>query len=386
MIVVSGGPGSGKTAIALQSLAAILEENRRPTYVVKSAAMKTSVQKELGNHLQPLISYTDRFRYRPQNACDVVLIDEAHRMDGIAAIDWASGQRQYKTRAALDASLPIVREIIRAAKVSIFFIDERQIIQPKEANQIADIQTAAAQEHATVCHYQLEAQHRLAGSLEFLHWVDELFASPQPTLQPLGDVGAFECEVVASPADLVKIHEDWEAQFPNQSRLLTGWCWDWAQKPHADGSLVDEVIIPDVIAYPWEAPKKGKPGRLAKGLARGEFWATAPSGAQSFGSVYTAQGFDLPTVCLLWSRDLLWREARWVGNPLRTQTRPGQRGGYPHYDNVDPQLSQLDDVAIVPFLLNVYRILMTRATKRLYIAFLDDQTREMVQSLLPTTK
>ncbi len=383
VIVVSGQPGSGKTAVALQAMSEIFQNNLCPTYVVKSAAMKESLQKELGDLLSPLISYNDRFGYLPQNSCDVLLVDESHRIDGIASMDWSSGNRRQKTREELKSSLPIVQEIIKAAKVSVFFIDERQIIQPGEANRIEDICEAADKENATVVNCQLEAQHRLAGSLEFIDWVDTLFSSPTPNLRELGDIGTFSFEVVDSPDDLVAIHENWESKLPNQSRLLTGWCWNWSQKPLEDGSLAKEVIIPGSIAYPWEAPKKGKPGCLAKGIARGEFWATHPSGANSFGSVYTAQGFDIATVCLLWSLDLLWRDGQWVGNPMRNRTKRGERGGHPHYDNVDPKLAGLNNIEIVPFLLNVYRILMTRATKRLYVSFLDRETKDMVQNLLP---
>lgn len=68
---------------------------------------------------------------------------------------------------------------------------------------------------------------------------------------------------------------------------------------------------------------------------------------------------------------------------MRKKTKPRERGGHPHYDNVDPKLSKLDDTAIVPYLLNVYRILMTRATKRLYISFMDFETRNLIESLLP---
>jgi DUF2075 family protein len=72
-----------------------------------------------------------------------------------------------------------------------------------------------------------------------------------------------------------------------------------------------------------------------------------------------------------------------IRNPARDETKPKERGGHPHYDNVDRQLSKLGSVAVVPYLLNVYRILLTRATQRLYVAFLDDETREYVASLAP---
>ena len=132
---------------------------------------------------------------------------------------------------------------------------------------------------------------------------------------------------------------------------------------------------------PWEAPKRGKPGRLAPGIKRGEFWATDPSGEGSFGCVYTAQGFDIPTIALLWPCDLLWRNDRWVGNPKRDDIKPANRGGHPLYDNVDKELSKLGSEDVVQFLRNVYRILMTRATARLYVAFMDEETEELFGNL-----
>ncbi|MFM6053816.1 MAG: DNA/RNA helicase domain-containing protein, partial [Sphaerospermopsis kisseleviana] len=152
----------------------------------------------------------------PENSCDVILVDEAHRIDRIALMDWSSGNRRQKTREQLKSSLPIVREIIKAAKVSVFFIDEKQIIQPSDANRIENIYTAAKQENAQVTCYHLEAQHRLAGSLEFIDWIDYIFDSPVPTLRQLGDIGSFQFEIVEDPAELIQIHESWESQSPNQ--------------------------------------------------------------------------------------------------------------------------------------------------------------------------
>ena len=381
--IVEGGPGSGKTAVALQIVADALRDNMKPVYVIKSAAMKYSIQRHLGDELRPLISFNDRFGFVPENGCDLLLVDEAHRLDDKAQIDWSKGTRRQKTRHELAASKSIAREIIRAARTSVFFIDERQIIQPREANRIQDLREAAIAENAEVVHLKLEAQHRLCGSIEFMKWVDALLSSAQPTAHRLGDCGTFNIEVMERPEDLVRVHEEHETETPNSSRLLTGWCWMWSQKTSDDGSLLDEVIIPNVLSRPWEAPKQGKRARLAKGLARGEYWATHASGTKSFGSVYTAQGFDMPIICLLWPRDLLWRNGVWVGNPERRNTKPGAaRGGNPNYDNVDPFLAKLDEKQIVPYLLNVYRILLTRATKRMYVSFLDKETETAFRSLL----
>ena len=70
-----------------------------------------------------------------------------------------------------------------------------------------------------------------------------------------------------------------------------------------------------------------------------------------------------------------------MGNPERDDLRKAARGGHPRYDNVDKELSKLGAEAVVPFLRNVYRILMTRPTARLYMAFLDMETEELFRRL-----
>jgi hypothetical protein len=320
------------------------------------------------------------------NSSDLVLVDEAHRIDEKAHLDWSRGSRRQKTKQELANSVSITQEIVRASKVCVFFIDERQIIQPREANRISAILEAAKTEGADVMQIKLAAQHRLCGSIEFTNWIDNLLGSHSPEPKNLGNCGYFQFEIIQRPEELIAIHEKFEASAPNTSRLLTGWCWSWAQKSQEDGSLLDEVVVPGVLARPWEAPKQGKKARLMRGIARGEYWATHPSGAQSFGSVYTAQGFDMPTICLLWPCDLLWRSGRWAGNPQRDSTKRGAaRGGHPNYDNVDPKLSHLDDEQIVSYLLNVYRILLTRATRRMFVSFLDHETASFFRSIIRKT-
>ena len=386
-IIVEGGPGTGKTAIALQCVASALDRGLTPRYVVKSAAMKTTIGNALTDTLDPLISYTDRFGYLQANELDLVVVDEAHRLNRISVLDWSAGTRRQKTKEEMKHALPQGQELVRAARVSVFFIDERQIIQPGESTRVRCIRHAAEAEQAEVRCFSLEVQHRLAGSVDFLEWVDQILGTTIPELpQAFPNTGPFEFTILDSPEALVEAHEKWRRRTPNQSRLITGWCWNWSQKPNADGTLPEEVIVIDDqgrtrISMPWEAPKRGKPGRLAPGIKRGEFWATDPSGEGSFGCVYTAQGFDIPTIALLWPCDLLWRNDRWVGNPKRDDIKPANRGGHPLYDNVDKELSKLGSEDVVQFLRNVYRILMTRATARLYVAFMDEETEELFGNL-----
>ena len=388
VFVIEGGPGTGKTAIGLQLMAGAIEDGMDPIFVVKSGAMKTTIQKALGNDLQPFISYTDRFGYKSEKEHDLLIIDEAHRLSKISVYDWSTGRRRQKKREEMATALSQVEEIIRASKVSVFFIDESQIIMPEENTRIAAMKSIAHHCEATIHHHQLETQHRLSGSIEFMQWLDNTFSSPSPQIKEENiELGQFELEILDSPSELLEVHEERNRLRHNSSRLITSWCWLWAQTPNEDGTLIDEVIVLDenekpILSVPWEAPKQWKRRGLSRDIASGEFWATHESGMQSFGTVYTAQGFDFPTVCMLWPRDLMWRDGKWVGNPLRNQTPARQRGGHPNYDSVDSSLSKLTSEEIVPYLLNVYRILMSRATVRMYLAFLDEETKNFFESHL----
>ena len=348
--------------------------------------MKVSIQSGLGDDLGGVISFTDRLGYEDKNKFDVILVDEAHRIDCVATIDWSTGRRQYKTREKLSKSLSIVQEIVRAGRVTTFFLDERQIIQPDEANRVANIEAAAEAEGARVVKMRLETQHRRCGSQTFLDWVDAVL-SPTPTAGSLPDIGLFEFRVVDDPRTLVAQHDELDRATPNSSRLLTGWCWDWSQKPNPDGSLKNEVVVPDLVSRPWEAPKHGKPGRLANHIARGELWATArfltcqaslalDRRCRSLGTRLSGPSpFDL---CL----GFLSKIHSSSTNRVATASRHSEHRSLGRYRQIRSFQDRMD-----AYLLNVYRILMTRATIRLFVAFLDDETCEFFQSMtLPSSQ
>ena len=119
---------------------------------------------------------------------------------------------------------------------------------------------------------------------------------------------------------LKKICDNQNKSVPNSARIVAGYCWPWLKQTNPDGSLINEVIIDD-FEMPWEAPFTGK---LEKGIPRPEFWAYLEGGKSQVGCIYTCQGFEFHTVCVIIGKDLLWDKSR------------NEFSGYPGRENVLP--------------------------------------------------
>jgi len=375
VFVVNGGPGTGKSAVALQLMAeSFRKEIRDVEIVARAASFNRILKKELGRRLEPLVQFSDRYRDRGLNSIDVVIVDEAHRLESKTRFEYRPGRRQL-TRAEIDANLSQVEEIVRSAKVTVFFTDELQIVKPQESGSIELMRQAAESQGATFRQFGLAVQHRALGSQTYLDWIDGLFNNRGLEPHTLSSDEPVHFEIVNDPSELISICSEWNKRNENSARIVAGWCWKWSQTTNEHGELIDEVIIPDGFSLPWEAPLTGRGGRLAKGIARGEFWASDPSAAGHVGSIYTAQNFDFDVICVLWPLDLQWDPIaeRWTGHPQRG--RESKKGGHPFYDNVDPNLGRLDSDTIIPYLKNVYRTLLTRGLNRVYVHFMHEPTK-----------
>jgi len=146
------------------------------------------------------------------------------------------------------------------------------------------------------------------------------------------------------------------------ARLAAGFCWDWSD-PNPDGTLVEDVVIGD-----WRKPWNAKPdaGRLAKGIPPAELWATDPGGMGQVGCIYTAQGFEVDYIGVLWGKDLTYDldDNKWVGNKQESRDRTVKQ-------------SKTDFLELVK---NTYRVLLSRGMKGCYVCFLDKDTERFVRS------
>lgn len=356
VVIVHGGPGTGKSLIALHLLADLAAENFTTMHATGSKAFTETLKMKVGTRAGALFRYFNNFTMAEPNGIDLLICDEAHR------IRKSSNHRFTKT--AVKSDRDQIDEILEAAKVSVFLIDDKQVVRPSEVGSSQLIRESASRFGAKVIEHTLEAQFRCNGSDSFIQWVAntlELERTPQ-VLWDMND--DFDFDIVSSPVEL----DSWirsMATLEYSARLVAGFCWPWS-KPKSDGALEDDVVIGD-WSRPWNA--RDDAGRLAAGIPKSNFWASDPNGINQVGCVYTAQGFEFDYVGLIWGRDLMYRHGTgWVGQPEFSHDSMVKRG------------AKKNPEEFLKLVKHTYRVLLTRGLRGCYVYFDDEETRNFVMS------
>lgn len=355
VVLVHGGPGTGKSVVALHLMGRLLQQKKNVMHLTGSAAFTENMRKVVGARSAAQFGYFNMNSkgLLPPNQFDALILDEAHRIRKDSKSQW--------TKASDWSGLPQIEEIVNIAKVSVFFIDDRQVVRPKEVGSSELIRAAATKFGADLLEYDLEAQFRCAGSDGFVNWVDNTLGI-RKTANILWDrKDPYDFQVVDSIEALDAAIRAKAAE-GNTARLTAGFCWPWSE-PLKDGTLE-----PDVKVGAWERPwnAKGDKGRLARGIPRSDFWASDPGGIDQVGCIYTAQGFEFDYAGIIFGLDLRydWDAQSWVGDKTQSQDSVVKRSGDKFLDLVR----------------NTYRVLFTRGMKGCYVYFMDEGTKRFFQS------
>ncbi|MBC6609091.1 DUF2075 domain-containing protein [Hymenobacter sp. BT188] len=359
-VLVKGGPGTGKSVIALHLLHDLLRREVKAHYATGSKAFTENLRSQFGSRSNGFFTYFNAYGHAIPNSLDVVICDEAHRI--------RSSSNSRFTRSEQRSDLPQVEELLQVAWVSVFFIDDFQRVRPGEIGSYNILKQAAEQQGVTIAEFKLEAQFRCAGSSGFINWLDNTLGI-QRTANVLWNVSqGYDFQIISSPVQIEEMLEQ-RRQEGHTARMVAGFCWPWSD-PLPDGQLVENIIIEtDEFSYyrPWNA--KDNAGRLAAGIPKTSLWATAPGGVNQVGCIYTAQGFEFDYVGVIVGTDLVYRQQQggWLA-----QGSASSDTAINNY-RVRPQ-EQLE------FLRNTYKVLMTRGTQGCYVYFQDEETGRFFQS------
>jgi hypothetical protein len=346
VIVVRGGPGTGKSVIALNVLGGMLRRGRTVFLVTGSAAFTHGLRRILGPRLEGLLRFTDFFWKHEPNSIDVLIVDEGHRI---------RSKSVPKVAGHLRPKISQVEELIRAARVTVFFVDENQIISPDEVGEPEVIRETAHRLGAKHQEFRLTGQFRCDGSAAYIDWLDDVLGlNEQSEGLKLVTPTAFDFKILASAHEVLGEVRERNARKPNSARLLAGWCWACSD-PLPDG-LVDDIVIDD-FSFPWEA-KNGK--RPPPGIPEAKHWAIDPAGVNQAGTVYSVQGFEMDHVGVILGPDLVIRAGRWVAQPERNFSNGLRR--------------KAPEVAL-PYLKRIYRTLLSRPMKSCSVYCVDPETQ-----------
>jgi hypothetical protein len=361
VVVVTGGPGTGKSVIALSVLGELYRRGVPALHATGSKSFTETMRRVAGSRrreVRDLFKYFNNFITAERNSVDVLICDEAHRIRETSANRF--------TRAEARTGRPQLEELIDVARVPVFLLDEHQVVRPGEMGTVEQIRTAAARRGLDCVVVPLDAQFRCGGSDSYLRWVVRLLG-----LEPGGPV-AWEPDdrmsllVADAPEELEAFLRARRAEGYG-ARMAAGYCWPWSKQTPPGQALPADVVIGD-WARPWNVYGE----RAVAGAPPASLWATDPAGFDQVGCVYTAQGFEYDWSGVIIGPDLVWRENRWVTDRTRSK---------------DPVFKRSTPDADVDRLIrNTYKVLLTRGMVGTIVYSTDPETRRMLHSLVPAVE
>jgi hypothetical protein len=353
-VIVKGGPGTGKSVIALHLLTYFLKQGKISHYATGSKAFTETFREMFGKKSHEVFKYFNNYQETQKDTLDLLICDEAHR------IRESSANRFQKK--PTDKNVPQLYEILKVAKVSVFFIDDNQIVRPGEIGSIAYVKEYAKSKNVQVIEFELESQFRCNGSDGFINWLNNTLAikNTANVIWNEGDESTFDFRIMKSPIDLENIINE-RIEEGNTGRLHGFVAWS---EPDKQGNLILDVKIGD-YQKPWNA-KPINNIKLAPGIPKASLWATDPNGINQIGCVYTAQGFEFDYVGVIIGKDLVYNleNSTWVGNPNVSHDHTVKR----------------DKKLFLDYMKNTYKILLTRGMKGCYVYFEDKETEMFFKS------
>lgn len=354
VMIVEGGPGTGKSVVAINLLNEITKKELLTQYITKNAAPRAVFQSVLTQSMRKtqfsaLFQGSGRFIDSPQNAFGLLIVDEAHRLNEKSGLYGADGENQIK-------------EIIHASKGSVFFIDEDQRVTLKDIGSKEEIRKWSTLAGAEITEMELVSQFRCNGSDGYMAFLDHILQIRETANLTQKDLN-FDFRVLDSPAilrDLI-VEKNKEA---NRARLVAGYCWDWVSK---NNSRLDDIVFPEFdFSMKWNLALDSS------------LWIILPDSVNQIGCIHTCQGLEVDYVGVIIGPDLIVRDGVVLVDPVKRSKMDKTLFGYKKLIKEQGDVGRERIRSIVK---NTYRTLMTRGLKGCYVYSTDPETNEYLKEM-----
>lgn len=351
VVIVEGGPGTGKSVLAVNLLAKLTNEEQFCQYVSKNQAPRTVYLEKLKGYMKKssvdnLFKGSGCYTETLENVVDTLIVDEAHRLNEKSGIFKNNGENQIK-------------EIIHSSKCSVFFIDEHQRVTLFDIGSIKEIEKWAFQQKAIVTNLRLESQFRCNGSDGYLAWLDNTLEIRETANIDLKDID-FDFQICDSAMEMKnKIIE--KNKINGKSRIVAGYCWNWIKEGKKDTHIYDIVI--DDFKMSWNLENS--------------IFAIEDTSINEVGCIHTCQGLEFDYVGVIIGEDMRYENKHIITDfTKRAKTDQSLKG----IKKLAKQDSQKANNVADEIIKNTYRTLMTRGMKGCYVYCVDSQLRDYLRS------
>lgn len=352
VLIVEGGPGTGKSVLAINLLKQFLNRGFNSFYVTKNSAprevFKAKLKIDKMSGLNNLFKGSGSFYDCESNSFDVLIVDEAHRLNKKSGRFSNLGENQIK-------------EIINASKFSIFFIDENQRVTLKDIGSIAEIKKYANYYDAGIYIMELKSQFRCDGSDGYLAWLDNTLEIRETANYDLDD--KYDFKVFDNPNELRKAIIE-KNKINNKSRLVAGYCWNWISNGKNKSDIYDIEIPEYDFGMSWN-------------LEKSKTWAIDEASVNEVGCIHTCQGLEFDYVGVIIGDDLRYENNHIVTDyKKRAKTDQSLKGinkiakedGYEEAEKIADTIIK-----------NTYKTLMTRGMKGCYVYCTNKELEEYLK-------
>ena len=349
-IVIQGGPGTGKSVLAVNLLMEFINKSLNTCYATKNSAPREAFLSLLTHSdAKKQVNIRQLFRSPfglsnvPDNTYDCLIVDEAHRLVKKMYGDW-NGENQ-------------VKECISASLLSIFLLDEDQAVTVNDIGSIAEISKWCRELNSTLkmpAEAKLVSQFRCNGSDAYIQFIDDILQRTEESVTVSLDELNFDFRIFDSAIELREALREKNA-INNKSRMVAGYCYDWNVK-HGRGDY--DIMLPDGFKAKWN-------------LEKDKIWAINPNSFEEVGCIHTAQGLEFDYVGVLIGKDLKYDS---TSGRIITDKQAISK------DDKSSGIRSCKNESIVrKLILNTYKTLLTRGQKGCYVYCEDKSLAEYIK-------
>jgi|BioPla2DNA2_1021312.scaffolds.fasta_scaffold22689_3 DUF2075 family protein len=351
VMIVEGGPGTGKSVLAINLLAELTNRDMVAQYITKNSAPRKVYKTKLKGSRQihsidNLFKNSSGYYDIPENTIDIAIVDEAHRLNAKSGFYGNQGENQ-------------VMEIIRASKCSVFFVDDHQVITLKDIGESEEIRKQAMRMGAIILEEQLHSQFRCNGSDGYIAWLEDVLQIRE-TANKYFDLD-YDFGVVDSPHDLL----NWviKHNVNNKARIVAGYCWDWPTRTRNDKRYHDITIPEHNFGMSWN---------LEEGI-----WAIDPDSVYEAGCIHTSQGLEFEYIGVIIGPDMYFDGTNVCTDASKRASTDQSLKGLKQLAETNPELAEKRADLIIR---NTYRTLLTRGLKGCRVFCTDKALGEYIKS------
>ena len=337
-IIVNGGPGTGKSIVAVLAMVELLNNEKNVRFVTPNQAFREAIKssvrgnRDQNNRIDVLLMGSSKFYDEKSNRFDALIVDEAHRLK-------SPGTYMYNgTRGQ-------VYDIVNSAMVSVFFIDDNQRIRKNDEGSVQKIKDVSKELDSEVIEVELDTQFRCAGASAYIDWLDNTLKIDNKRFDKTWN-STYAFEIFDDPNELYEKIMELNEKGAN-ARMLAGFAWNWydSSKPNSGIPLEDVVMEEFDFHHSWNNRKNSYR------------WAIDDSMQSQIGCVHTSQGLEFDYVGVIIGRDLKYDPENDVLYADYDEYKdPGGKSGL---KNNPEELTR--------YIKNIYKILMTRGSKGCYL-------------------